>query len=47
MWQLIAGGIAQRPAFLEVYRENNQLFYRRPAVQDGEEEAAEGILLFS
>jgi ATP-dependent Clp protease ATP-binding subunit ClpC len=25
---LIAGGIAQRPAFLEVYMENNQLFYR-------------------
>jgi ATP-dependent Clp protease ATP-binding subunit ClpC len=25
---LIAGGIAERPAFLEVYLENNQLFYR-------------------
>ena len=25
---LIAGSIAQRPAFLEVYLENNQLFYR-------------------
>ena len=25
---LIAGGIVQRPAFLEVYMENNQLFYR-------------------
>src|SRR6202008_1338561 len=33
---LIAGGIAVRPAFLEVYLENNQLFYR-PVVQDGEE----------
>jgi ATP-dependent Clp protease ATP-binding subunit ClpC len=44
---LIAGGIAQRPAFLEVYLENNQLFYR-PVVQDGEETAtSEGILLFS
>jgi ATP-dependent Clp protease ATP-binding subunit ClpC len=45
---LIAGGISQRPAFLEVYLENNQLFYR-PVVQDGEEAAAaaEGILLFS
>src|SRR6202007_786930 len=45
---LIAGGIRQRPAFLEVYLENNQLFYR-PVVQDGEEAAAasEGILLFS
>src|SRR6195952_959112 len=44
---LIAGNIAQRPAFLEVYLENNQLFYR-PVVQDGEEAAtSEGILLFS
>ena len=44
---LIAGSITQRPAFLEVYLENNQLFYR-PVVQDGEEAAAsEGILLFS
>jgi ATP-dependent Clp protease ATP-binding subunit ClpC len=33
---LIAGGIAQRPAFLEVYMENNQLFYR-PIASDGEE----------
>ena len=31
---LIAGGIAQRPAFLEVYLENNQLFYR-PISADG------------
>ena len=43
---LIAGNIAQRPAFLEVYLENNQLFYR-PVVQDGEETPAEGVLLFS
>src|ERR1700744_1029743 len=44
---LIAGNIAQRPAFLEVYLTNNQLFYR-PVVQDREEAAAsEGILLFS
>ena len=33
---LIGGGIAQRPAFLEVYMENNQLFYR-PISNDGEE----------
>jgi len=33
---LIAGGIAQRPAFLEVYLDNNQLFYR-PLSSDGEE----------
>ena len=33
---LIAGGIQQRPAFLEVYMENNQLFYR-PLSSDGEE----------
>jgi ATP-dependent Clp protease ATP-binding subunit ClpC len=43
---LIAGGISQRPAFLEVYLENNQLFYR-PVVQDGEETPTEGVLLFS
>jgi ATP-dependent Clp protease ATP-binding subunit ClpC len=33
---LIAGGIAQRPAFLEVYMENNALFYR-PIASDGDE----------
>jgi ATP-dependent Clp protease ATP-binding subunit ClpC len=43
---LIAGGISQRPAFLEVYLENNQLFYR-PVVQEGEETPTEGVLLFS
>ena len=36
---LIAGGIVERPAFLEVYMENNQLFYR-PIAADGEEKAA-------
>ncbi len=33
---LIAGGITQRPAFLEVYLENNALFYR-PVSSDGED----------
>jgi len=33
---LIAGGIVERPAFLEVYMENNALFYR-PVSADGEE----------
>jgi ATP-dependent Clp protease ATP-binding subunit ClpC len=42
---LIAGGIAERPAFLEVYLENNQLFYRG-LKQEGEEKS-EGVLLFS
>jgi len=36
---LIAGGITQRPAFLEVYLENNALFYR-PITSDGEEKVA-------
>jgi len=36
---LIGGGIAERPAFLEVYMENNQLFYR-PVSTDGEEKMA-------
>ena len=36
---LIGGGIAQRPAFLEVYMENNSLFYR-PIASDGEEKMA-------
>jgi len=36
---LIAGGIAIRPAFLEVYMENNQLFYRSISADgaDGDE----------
>jgi ATP-dependent Clp protease ATP-binding subunit ClpC len=36
---LIGGGIKERPAFLEVYLENNQLFYR-PILADSEEKAA-------
>jgi ATP-dependent Clp protease ATP-binding subunit ClpC len=31
---LIAGNITERPAFLEVYLDNNSLFYR-PITQDG------------
>ncbi|MEA3006095.1 MAG: ATP-dependent Clp protease ATP-binding subunit ClpC, partial [Acidobacteriaceae bacterium] len=42
---LIAGGISERPAFLEVYLENNQLFYR-PVGEVGEDKST-GILLFS
>jgi ATP-dependent Clp protease ATP-binding subunit ClpC len=42
---LIAGGISERPAFLEVYLENNQLFYR-PVSEVGEDKST-GILLFS
>jgi ATP-dependent Clp protease ATP-binding subunit ClpC len=36
---LIAGGIKERPAFLEVYLENNQLFYR-PLSADQDEKGA-------
>ncbi len=45
---LIAGNITERPAFLEVYLENNQLFYRALAQEsvDGDPRA-EGILLYS
>ena len=43
---LIAGNISERPAFLEVYLENNQLYYR-PVSQVGEEKVSDGILLFS
>ncbi len=45
---LIAGHIAERPAFLEVYLENNQLYYR-PVSQEAEEGAvpSEGVLLYS
>jgi ATP-dependent Clp protease ATP-binding subunit ClpC len=39
---LIQGTIKTRPAFIEVYLENNQLFYRPVG-----EEAAEGVLLYS
>ena len=42
---LIAGGITERPAFLEVYLENNQLFYR--SITDVGEDKSNGILLFS
>ena len=43
---LIAGGITQRPAFLEVYMENNQLFYRSVS-PDGAEgnEKVDGLAL--
>jgi ATP-dependent Clp protease ATP-binding subunit ClpC len=45
---LIAGHISARPAFLEVYLENNQLFYRPvSADESGSEEKAAGILLYS
>ncbi len=46
---LIAGHISERPAFLEVYLENNQLFYR-PVSQEGDEPGQalpEGVLLYS
>jgi ATP-dependent Clp protease ATP-binding subunit ClpC len=36
---LIGGAIIERPAFLEVYMENNSLFYR-PVSADGEEKMA-------
>jgi ATP-dependent Clp protease ATP-binding subunit ClpC len=40
--------IPERPAFLEVYLETNQLFYRPVSSDDsGGEEKAAGILLFS
>jgi ATP-dependent Clp protease ATP-binding subunit ClpC len=39
---LIQGLIKTRPAFIEVYLDNNRLFYRPVG-----EEAAEGILLYS
>jgi ATP-dependent Clp protease ATP-binding subunit ClpC len=42
---LIAGGIAERPAFLEVYLENNQLFYRGLKAEG--EEKSEGVLLYT
>jgi ATP-dependent Clp protease ATP-binding subunit ClpC len=41
---LIAGGIAERPAFLEVYLDNNQLFYR-PVAKDGEEKTVGALLV--
>ena len=45
---LIAGQIVDRPAFLEVYLNNNQLFYRPVSADDtGAEEKPAGILLYS
>ena len=43
---LIAGNIQERPAFLEVYLDNNQLFYR-PIGNEGAERSSEGIALTS
>ncbi len=43
---LIAGSIQERPAFLEVYLDNNQLFYR-PIGSEGAERSSEGIALSS
>ena len=40
---LIAGNISERPAFLEVYLENNNLFYRGLKAEG--EEKSEGVLL--
>lgn len=42
---LISGTILQRPAFIEVYVETNQLFYR-PVGELGDEKA-EGVLLYN
>jgi ATP-dependent Clp protease ATP-binding subunit ClpC len=45
---LIAGQITARPAFLEVYLDANQLFYRPVSADEtASEEKAAGILLFS
>ncbi len=46
---LIAGHISERPAFLEVYLENNQLYYRPVSQQEDEPGRAlpEGVLLYS
>jgi ATP-dependent Clp protease ATP-binding subunit ClpC len=45
---LIAGNISERPAFLEVYLDANQLFYRPVSASDETtEEKPAGILLFS
>ncbi len=46
---LIAGHINERPAFLEVYLENNQLYYRPVSQQEDEPGRAlpEGVLLYS
>jgi ATP-dependent Clp protease ATP-binding subunit ClpC len=46
---LIAGQISDRPAFLEVYLNNNQLYYRPVSADDtvSTEERPAGILLYS
>jgi ATP-dependent Clp protease ATP-binding subunit ClpC len=45
---LIAGKITDRPAFLEVYLDANQLFYRPVSADESvSEEKAAGVLLFS
>ncbi|WP_420237293.1 ATP-dependent Clp protease ATP-binding subunit [Telmatobacter bradus] len=44
---LIAGKITDRPAFIEVYLDKNQLFYRPVSAEEGSEEKAEGVLLYS
>jgi ATP-dependent Clp protease ATP-binding subunit ClpC len=45
---LIAGNISERPAFLEVYLDANQLFYRPVSASDeATEERPAGILLYS
>jgi ATP-dependent Clp protease ATP-binding subunit ClpC len=45
---LIAGHITARPAFLEVYLDNNQLFYRQVSASDeNPEEKPVGILLYA
>ena len=45
---LISGQITARPAFLEVYLDQNQLFYRPiTADETAAEEKAAGVLLFS
>jgi len=43
---LIGGQIQARPAFLEVYLEQNQLFYRPIGIEESEEKPA-GVLLYA
>ena len=42
---LIAGKIADRPAFLEVYLDQGQLFYRPIGIEESEEKPV-GVLLY-
>jgi len=44
---LIAGKIDERPAFLEVYLDANQLFYRPITASEEPTEKPVGILLYS